>query len=79
MNDDRLVTLMKFDRINEAEMAKSLLESAGIFGVIRNEYEATVLPIGSDLDAELMVYRSDVARATELLHAFIEPELTQSR
>ena len=38
MQDDTLVVLAEYNTITEAEIAKSMLDSAGIWSTIRNEY-----------------------------------------
>ena len=37
MQDDTLVVLAEYNTITEAEIAKSMLDSAGIWSTIRNE------------------------------------------
>ena len=37
MQDDTLVVLAEYNTITEAEIAKSMLDSAGIWATIRNE------------------------------------------
>lgn len=71
MKKSGLVTLMKFNRIDEATVAKSVLDGAGIYSAIRNEYMASILPLGEDVAAELMVSERDAKQAAELLEAFI--------
>ena len=38
MKDEKLVVLREWNSVTEAEMAKSILDGAGIFSTIRNEY-----------------------------------------
>ena len=38
MQDDTLVVLAEYNTITEAEITKSMLDSAGIWSMIRNEY-----------------------------------------
>ena len=72
MESDNLVTVMKFADVNEAEMAKSLLEAEGIICYLRNEFSASVLPLGGDIDVEVVVAQRDVESATKLLNAMFE-------
>ena len=46
MQDDTLVVLAEYNTITEAEIAKSMLDSAGIWSTIRNEYMSAIYPIG---------------------------------
>ena len=46
MQDDTLVVLAEYNIITEAEIAKSMLDSAGIWSTIRNEYMSAIYPIG---------------------------------
>ena len=47
MQDDTLVVLAEYNTITEAEIAKSMLDSAGIWSTIRNEYMSAIYPIGT--------------------------------
>ena len=38
MQDETMVVLAEYNTITEAEIAKSMLDSAGIWSMIRNEY-----------------------------------------
>lgn len=69
MERDDLVVLMKFDRVNNAALHKSLLESAGIQAYILDEYMGTVLPAGGGLQVRLAVAQSDEKKAREILAA----------
>lgn len=64
--EETLVVLREYTSISEAEMAKSILAGAGIYATIRNEYMATIYPIGA-MPAQLVVKESDSARAAQLL------------
>ena len=66
MQDDTLVVLAEYNTITEAEIAKSMLDSAGIWSTIRNEYMSTIYPIGT-MPAQLVVKEEDAKRAAELL------------
>ncbi|MEG1622225.1 MAG: DUF2007 domain-containing protein [Alistipes sp.] len=65
MKDETLVVLMEYNSITEAEIAKSILDSAGIYAMIRNEYMSTVYPAG--IPAQLVVAEKDVKQAQALL------------
>ena len=45
MQDDTLVVLAEYNTITEAEITKSMLDSAGIWSMIRNEYMSAIYPI----------------------------------
>ena len=44
MQDDTLVVLAEYNTITEAEITKSMLDSAGIWSMIRNEYMSAIYP-----------------------------------
>ena len=58
MQDDTLVVLAEYNTITEAEITKSMLDSAGIWSMIRNEYMSAIYPIGT------MPAKSSSARKT---------------
>ncbi len=66
MRDETLVVLAEYNTITEAEIAKSMLDSAGIYSMIRNEYMSTIYPIGA-LPAQIVVRAEDERRAAEML------------
>ena len=66
MQDDTLVVLAEYNTITEAEITKSMLDSAGIWSMIRNEYMSAIYPIGT-MPAQLVVKEEDAKRAAELL------------
>lgn len=74
MQSENLVTLLRLDRADQIAIARSILDNAGIKSTIRNEYMASILPIGEDLAAELMVREEDAARASKLLESFMTGE-----
>jgi hypothetical protein len=74
MQSENLVTLLRLDRAEQIAIARSILDNAGIESTIRNEYMASILPIGEDLAAELMVREEDAARASKLLESFMKGE-----
>ena len=47
MQDETMVVLAEYNTITEAEIAKSMLDSAGIWSMIRNEYMSAIYPIGT--------------------------------
>ena len=58
MQDDTLVVLAEYNTITEAEIAKSMLDSAGIWSTIRNEYMSAIYPIGT-MPAQIVVREED--------------------
>lgn len=63
---DNLVVLRSYDNLMQAEIAKSILDSAGIFCTLRNEMMSMIYPVGI-VPVQLMVERDDLERATQLL------------
>ena len=61
MKDEKLVVLREWNSVTEAEMAKSILDGAGIFSTIRNEYMSAIYPIGT-MPAQLVVKEDDMSR-----------------
>ncbi|MFI3304659.1 MAG: DUF2007 domain-containing protein [Rikenellaceae bacterium] len=78
MKLDKMVLIMEYDSVTSAEMAKSILDSAGIWTMINNEYMSTIYPTGI-MPAQLIVMEADVERAKRLLEKSMveleEPEL----
>ena len=66
MQDETMVVLAEYNTITEAEIAKSMLDSAGIWSMIRNEYMSAIDPSGT-MPAQLVVKEEDAKRAAELL------------
>ena len=58
-----------YDSVNDAEWDKSILDSAGIWAMIRNEIMSALYPTGV-MPAELVVRSEDRARALEILNAY---------
>ena len=69
MKESELIVLREYDSINDAEWEKSLLDSAGIYSMIRNELMSAIYPIGA-MAAQLVVRSEDKARAEEVLNAY---------
>ena len=44
MQDETMIVLAEYNTITEAEIAKSMLDSAGIWATIRNEYMSAIYP-----------------------------------
>ena len=72
MDSTSLIALARFDRAEQLAVARSILDNANIASVVRNEYTATILPLGDDFAAELMVREEDAVRASRLLRDFIK-------
>ena len=60
MQDDTLVVLAEYNTITEAEITKSMLDSAGIWSMIRNEYM-------SAMPAQVVVREEDFEKARTML------------
>ena len=66
MQDEKMAVLAEYNTITEAEISKSMLDSAGIWSTIPNEYMSSIYPIGT-MPAQLVVKEEDAKRAAELL------------
>ena len=66
MQDDTLVVLAEYNTITEAEITKSMLDSAGIWSMIRNEYMSAIYPIGTR-PAQVVVREEDFEKARTML------------
>ena len=66
MKEESQSVLAEYHTLMEAEIAKSMLDSAGIESTIRNEYMSTIYPIGT-MPAQLVVRKEDFERAQDLL------------
>ena len=66
MQDDTLVVLAEYNTITEAEITKSMLDSAGIWSMIRNEYMSAIDPIGT-MPAQVVVREEDFEKARTML------------
>ena len=71
MDESNLIVIKEYDSINEAEWDKSLLDGAGIYAMIRNEYMSALYPVGV-MPAQLVVRAEDKKRALEVLEAYTE-------
>lgn len=74
MHSENLVTILRSDHTEQIAVARSILDNAGIESTIRNEYMASIMPIGEDFAAELIVRGEDAARASKLLESFMKGE-----
>lgn len=63
---DMLVVLQEFDNTTKAEIAKSMLDSAGIYCVLHGEYMSSIYATGA-FPVRLMVKAEDVEEANSLL------------
>ena len=66
MKDEKLVVLREWNSVTEVELAKSILDGAGIFSTIRNEYMSAIYPIGT-MPAQVVVRPEDVEKARAML------------
>jgi hypothetical protein len=71
MDDERLIDLRTYDRLQEAELAASLLEASGIECSVRERYLAGANPelMNAVGGAAVMVWERDVENARKLLAA----------
>ncbi len=76
MKVDSMVVLMEYDSITQAEMAKLLLDSQGIWSMINNEYMSTIYPTGV-MPAQIIVMDEDLARAKRCLETEREEVVTE--
>lgn len=65
-NTDELVVIAEYNTSMEAELAKSVITSAGIHAEIRNGYMANVYP--GVIPSQLLVSEKDREQAEILLH-----------
>jgi len=61
-----MVVLAEYNTATEAEIAKSMLDNAGIWSTIRNEYMSSIYPVGA-MPAQLVVREEDAERAQKML------------
>ena len=66
MQDETMVVLAEYNTITEAEIAKSMLDSAGIWTMNRNEYMTANYPIGT-LPAQVVVRPEEAEKARAML------------
>ncbi|WP_302586002.1 DUF2007 domain-containing protein [uncultured Alistipes sp.] len=66
MQDETMVVLAEYNTSTEAEITKSMLDSAGIWSTIRNEYMSTLYPVGT-MPAQLVVRADEVEKARKIL------------
>lgn len=64
--DHTMVILAEYNTITEAEISKSILDSAGIWSDIRNEYMSAIYPTGI-MPAQLVVREDELEAAKTLL------------
>lgn len=65
MNTQELVVIAEYNSYLEAEMAKSIVASAGIYAEIRNEYMSTAYAVA--IPPQLLVRQQDAEQAKTLL------------
>lgn len=65
-NSSTLVVLEVYDNLTQAEIAKSILDSADIFCTLHGEYMSTIYATGA-FPVRLMVRSEDVNEAKMLL------------
>ena len=69
MNEENLIVVRAYDSVNEAQWDKSILDSEGIWSMIRNEIMSTLYPTGI-MPAELVIRSEDRVRVQEILEAY---------
>ncbi len=70
MQVDTMVVLKEYDVLSKAEMAKALLDEAGMWSMVNNEYMSTIYPTGI-APAQLITRREDAHRALEIISVLI--------
>ena len=65
--DEKLVAIQEFESEFDAELAKQVLENAGIKSVVFGEDLVTMLPHINAIRVELRVFERDVERAKQIL------------
>lgn len=66
MQDETLAVLAEYTSSTEAEIVKSMLDSAGIWSTIRNEYMSAIYPVGA-MPAQVVVRSGDYEKALAML------------
>ena len=66
MQDETMVVLAEYNTVTEAEIGKSMLDSAGIWSTIRNEYMSSIYPVGT-MPAQVVVRSEDYDKAHAML------------
>lgn len=66
MKNEELAVLAEYNTVMEAELAKSLLGSAGIESEIENEYMSSLYPTGV-IPSKLMVRNEDLEQARQII------------
>ncbi|MDE6046182.1 MAG: DUF2007 domain-containing protein [Alistipes sp.] len=66
MENETLTVVAEYNSAAEAEIARTVLENAGIRSTIRNEYMASIYPVGA-MPAQVVVRAEEAGRAHELL------------
>lgn len=69
MNEENLIVLKEYESVNNAEWDRSLLESAGLWAMVRNEIMSALYPT-SVIPAQLVIRKEDRAKAEEILEAY---------
>ncbi len=59
------VVFREFSSVGEAEVFKSLLDSAGIWSMINNEYMSMIYPMA--ISAQLIIAKDDIERVNALI------------
>ena len=68
MKEELQIVLAEYNTLMEAEIAKSMLDSAGIESTIRNEYMSAIYPVGT-MPAQIVVREEDAEWAAALLRS----------
>lgn len=66
MKDDTMVVLKECNSVTEAEIIKSILDSAGIWSMINNENMSAIYPTGV-IPAQIVVREEDAEKAEAML------------
>ncbi len=66
MENETLTVVAEYNSAAEAEIARTVLENAGIRSTIRNEYMSTLYPVGT-MPAQLVVRADEAEKARKIL------------
>jgi len=66
MKNETWAVVAEYNSETEAEIAKTLLDDAGIGSMIRNEYMSTLYPVGT-MPAQIVVGSEEAERARDIL------------
>ncbi len=65
---ETMILFKEFDSLGEAQVVQSLLESAGIWSMINNEYMSAFYPLA--INAQIVIRKADLQRAKALVENY---------